>query len=371
MLRFIDLNYHYHAGFSHPAEVMHEHRLSTGYARHLRDKMEVIMVKHLNHTGNEVIEGIPCHFFKRTNRFWQIPFPTHRFIKSVNPDIIAVQGFIFPLQVLALRRAVGKHCRIIIQHHGEQPYRGIKKWIQRIACRRADAFVFTATGNAEEWISKNIIAPRATCTEILEAAPVMQPQPKTLSRTATGVQGSPAFLWVGRLLPGKDPLTVLRAFASYYTINTEARLYMIYQEADLLPQIQSFLSENPALQQAILLAGKVAPGDMPYWYSAADYFISGSHKEGSGYALLEAMTCGCIPVVTTIPSFTKITDHGRYGILWETGNSEDLARQLSQLNKIDRESYAQRILDYAAKELSAGSIAKKWMELCSLLQQQF
>ena len=45
---------------------------------------------------------------------------------------------------------------------------------------------------------------------------------------------------------------------------------------------------------------------MPNYYGAADVFVSGSHSEGSGYALIEAMSAGVVPVVTDIPSFRAI-----------------------------------------------------------------
>ena len=46
--------------------------------------------------------------------------------------------------------------------------------------------------------------------------------------------------------------------------------------------------------------------EMPNYYAAADVFVSGSHSEGSGYALIEAMSAGVVPVVTDIPSFRAI-----------------------------------------------------------------
>ena len=40
---------------------------------------------------------------------------------------------------------------------------------------------------------------------------------------------------------------------------------------------------------------------------ASDLFVLGSHREGSGYSLIEALACGLPPVVTDIPSF-RIAD---------------------------------------------------------------
>ena len=59
---------------------------------------------------------------------------------------------------------------------------------------------------------------------------------------------------------------------------------------------------------------------MPNYYSAADVFISGSHYEGSGYALIEAMSAGLVPIVTDIPSFRSIA--GDCGERWQPGDAE-------------------------------------------------
>eukprot|EP01041_Mallomonas_annulata_P019687 gene19687-39129_t len=45
---------------------------------------------------------------------------------------------------------------------------------------------------------------------------------------------------------------------------------------------------------------------MTGWYAAADVVLSTSRREGSGYALIEAMTEGCVPVVTGLPSHRSI-----------------------------------------------------------------
>jgi glycosyltransferase involved in cell wall biosynthesis len=58
-------------------------------------------------------------------------------------------------------------------------------------------------------------------------------------------------------------------------------------------------------------------------------FVSGSHAEGSGYALLEALACGLVPVVTDIPSFRALTGDGRIGRLWPCGDAAALAGALA------------------------------------------
>src|SRR3546814_7612096 len=61
---------------------------------------------------------------------------------------------------------------------------------------------------------------------------------------------------------------------------------------------------------------------------AADLFVSGSHAEGCGYSLLEALACGATPVVTDIPAFRALTGDGAIGRLWPPGDAVRLAEAL-------------------------------------------
>jgi glycosyltransferase involved in cell wall biosynthesis len=64
---------------------------------------------------------------------------------------------------------------------------------------------------------------------------------------------------------------------------------------------------------------------------AADLFVLGSHREGSGYSLIEALACGLPPVVTDIPSFRALTGGGAVGRLWPCGDAAALAEALQSL----------------------------------------
>ena len=74
---------------------------------------------------------------------------------------------------------------------------------------------------------------------------------------------------------------------------------------------------------------------MPNYYAAADVFVSGSHSEGSGYALIEAMSAGVVPVVTDIPSFRAIAGDGER---WAPGDAADFARALFKTCSSDLEA---------------------------------
>ena len=112
--------------------------------------------------------------------------------------------------------------------------------------------------------------------------------------------GSPAVISVGRLVDGKDPITALRAFLGFAAGAPGAELWWIYHDDRLEPRLLAELDVNPALASRVHLVGRVDRAAMGAWLSGADVFLSASRHEGSGYALIEAIRCGCTPVVSNI-----------------------------------------------------------------------
>jgi Glycosyltransferase len=365
-IKLLELNYHCHTEFNSPGEVIEKHRLSSGFIYFIYDWVNLVLVKHLNFTGSGVYNGIRYLFFKSKNRFWYIPFKTHKSIQHERPDVVLVQGFVFPLQVLFLRMKLGPACIILVQHHGEKPYSGLKFFIQRLADRTINAYLFTSLGNANEWLDKKVIASPDKCYEVLSASSNFKAKDKNSSKLSLKFYAEKNFLWVGRLQQKKDPVSVVKGFKTYLSIHPDAKLYMIFQTEELLAQINELI-QSATLKEAVVLVGKIEHEDLPTWYSAADYFISGSHSEGSGYALVEAMTCGCIPVVTDIPSFRQITADGQYGILYEAGNVTDLAKKLCSLHTLNNAEYALAIKKYSEDKFSYRAVARQLYELCNHL----
>lgn len=369
-MKFIHLNYYYHKEFKGPQQVIDKHKLASGFTDHLKHQLDLVSVKHLDYEGETIMEGIRYRFFKSLNHSWYIPFKTHRFIEREQPDVVLVEGFVFPLQVLFLRLKLGKKCLIIAQHHAELPWSGLRGFLQKLADRSIDAYIFTSLGNALPWLKKKIISQSWKCHEVLSASTSFRPINKVEAKRQLNMNGALNFLWVGLLTARKDPMTILRAFKKFISIKPEAKLYMIYQSGELLPVINEFLSGNMELQQSVILVGKIEHEELPLWYSASDFYISGSHNEGSGYALVEAMSCGCVPVVTDIPSFRKITRDGRFGFLFERGNPESLFEKLKALPFLSQQNLSSDITGFAEKELSFEAISNQLLLLYNQLRYQ-
>ena len=97
------------------------------------------------------------------------------------------------------------------------------------------------------------------------------------------------------------------------------------------------------------------------WFSAADGYVSGSHREGSGFALIESMSCGCVPIVTDIPSFRKIS--GKYGFLWRPGDAESLCAALDNAYRRIGAGTRADIIQFAQTEHSLETVAKDMLQI--------
>lgn len=255
-------------------------------------------------------------------RSWQVPRRTHAAALAAGPDVVHLQGQIFPLQTRALRRALPPPCALAVQHHAGDPPRptGPRGRLHLALARRglaaADGFLFTSEELAQPWREARVIAPTQPVYPVPEAstdlrAPVAPP-PR--------LRGEPALLWVGRLHPVKDPLTVLEGFARALPALPGAALTMVYGSAELLDAVRERVA-RPDLRGRVDLVGQVPHGELPRYYAAADLFVLGSLREGAGFALIEALACGLPPAVTAIPAFRAVTG-GAVGAHFAPGDAE-------------------------------------------------
>lgn len=363
-IRFIEINYYCHWEYDDPENVILKHYPSNLFAAELAKQAEVVLVKHMNYDGMLWQNNIIYRFFRRRNNFWSMPAAAHRFIAKQKPDVLLVQGLIFPLQVIRLRKKLGRNCIILLQHHGEVPFKR-KKIFQRMADRSVDGYLFSSLETANEWCRSGIIKDISKCFELPPASFAFNAKNKEHCRRMLGMMEEPVFLWVGRLNANKDPLTVLDGVEQYFSI-APGKLYMIYQENDLLKEVHRKVQLSPVLKERVLLVGKIEHQELETWYSAADYIISGSHHEGGSYALIEAIACGCVPVVTNIPASMAAIDKGRLGFFYERGSAEDLFRTLQSVKEEDRVVKSKACTTHFENEMSAPAVSRK---LQSIIQQ--
>jgi glycosyltransferase involved in cell wall biosynthesis len=285
---------------------------------------------------------------------------------SCSPDVAHVNGLVFPAQTWTLRRALDPACAIVVQSHSDGGAIGRATALRiggRVARRAADAFLFAADEHAAAWRRAGIIAADQPTYRVMPASSTLQPIARTAARDETGVAGSPAILWVGRLNANKDPLTALDGFARALGDRPDATLTMIYGTSELIDEVRHRVQQSSTLTDRVRLVGAVAHERMAAFYSAADLFLVGSHHEGSGYSLMEACACGAMPVVTDIPTFRLLTAGGSVGALWRAGDAADCARALVDVGRRDLDAERGRLADHFTRELSWDAVGRRAMEI--------
>lgn len=367
MLIMIDITFYANTEYADTAALLKAQHSSLNYVEHMKDRLRLEVIKHIGNKKTRVGEHPGFRFFPGKNGFFHIPFYTLRYVKKCDPDIVLVQGVIFPFQLMVMRGFLGKKAKIIAMHQADYPPHGLKKLFQKLADRCTDAYLFTSYGNAKEWLDTGMINNREKVYEVPATLTGFSKLNKETARRKLFMDGGPHYLWVGRLNANKDPMTILAGFEKYASVAPGAKLHMIYQWDELLPQVRAYIELHPVLQNTVLLHGYVAYDDLPVWYSAADFYISGSHREGGSAGLLEAMACGCIPIVTSIAPAMKVICNGKYGFYFEPGNVREFTGRLFASAVVNRQDFSGEIESHFTKEYSLAAVTERLFGICRKL----
>jgi glycosyltransferase involved in cell wall biosynthesis len=364
-MNFVFVSYNYNANCNSPEAWFKQVKFYVGSLESLSKKHTVHRIEQINYYGDSQHNGIQYHFINLRNKHTRFPIVIHRLVKELNPDVVVVHGLHNPLRVIQLHLLLNNKVKIIVQNHAEKPAVGIRKLLQKLADQYIDAYWFASRDMGMDWVAKGNLKSGHKIHEVMEVSSSFYPIDKVSAKARTGVQGKPVFLWVGRLNDNKDPLNVVKTFVEFVKACSTAKLYMIYHTGELLNDIKAILNKAGVPKSAINLVGKVPHEDLLYWYNSADFIISGSFYEGSGTAVCEAMSCGCVPLVTDIFSFRAITDNGDCGMLYEAGNQKELLSVLMQTQQMDLDEKRRKALKFFKDNLSFEAIAKR-MELSAI-----
>ncbi len=227
-----------------------------------------------------------------------------RRVADLHPDVVHIHGLGFTRLLVAIRRSIGGAVPILMQHHGEPPPGSLRSRVaQRITRRVVDGYLFTGGKvQAEPFVRAGVISEQARVYEVLESASHLDDSDDA---ALPPLSGSPCVLWVGRLIPSKDPVCAVRAMAVAHGLGSAAELHMLATDRSLETEVRAAIDAH-GVGDVVHLHPPVAHQAMAGWYRRADMYLSTSHREGSNYSLIEALGFGCAPVVTEIPSHAAI-----------------------------------------------------------------
>jgi glycosyltransferase involved in cell wall biosynthesis len=284
--------------------------------------------------------------------------PLIELLRGVRPDVLHVHGLDFPRPVLSLAAALPT-VPIILQDHASRPPRLWRRALQRRAFASVRGVAFCAAGQARPFREAGVLAAHTPVYAIPETTCRFEPGDRAAARRETGLDGDPAILWVGHLDANKDPLAVLEGLSAAVPVLDGARLHCCFGVAPLRAAVEARIASDPRLRGRVRLWGAVPHARIEQLMRAADLFVLGSHREGSGYALIEALACGLTPVVTDIPSFRALTGAGAVGRLWPCGDPEALAAALRAVAALPRDELRRAVRSHFERELSPAALGGK------------
>jgi glycosyltransferase involved in cell wall biosynthesis len=284
--------------------------------------------------------------------------PLIELLRGVRPDVLHVHGLDFPHPVRSLAAALPT-VPIVLQDHASRPPRLWRRALQRRAFASVAGVAFCAAGQAGPFREAGVLAAHTPVYAIPESTCRFGPGDRAAARRETGLDGDPAILWVGHLDANKDPLTVLEGLSAAVPALDGAQLHCCFGVAPLRAAVEARIASDPRLRGRVRLWGPVPHARIEQLMRAADLFVLGSHREGSGYALIEALACGLPPLVTDIPSFRALTAGGTLGGLWPAGDAAALAAALRAAAGWDRQQIRQKVRAYFERELSPAALGAK------------
>lgn len=283
-------------------------------------------------------------------------------VARMRPAVIHFHSLSLP-GCLASVRDVTPSAAIVVQDHSDHVPRRWGRSLTRRALAAVDGVMFTSRSQAAPWLAHNLLQRSVPVFEVCESSSTFSPGDRSAARAATGLHGDPCVLWIGRLTRQKDPLSVLDAVSCAVRELPSLELWCLYTEATLLPEVQARISADRTLGERVHLMGSVPHEQVELFCRAADLYISASHREGSGYSLIEALACGVTPIVTDIPPFRAITGEAAVGAIVPLGDSGAMARSLVGLAALDRGELRQKTLAHFERFLSFDVLGQRLCEV--------
>jgi glycosyltransferase involved in cell wall biosynthesis len=107
---------------------------------------------------------------------------------------------------------------------------------------------------------------------------------------------------------------IIEAFSLFYT-NNNTDWKLVIAATGTETETLKIKAAELNLEHAIEFVGWIQKEDNEQWYSKAKIWVSIPESDATSISLLEAMACGCIPVVSDLPANREWIQSGLNGII--------------------------------------------------------
>lgn len=262
------------------------------------------------------------------------------------PEIVHVQG-IGPALVTPLLRLLG--LRVVVTHHGEDYNREKWGWAARTVLRAGEAFGMRFAHKRiviSRSIEKLIATKYGKSCEVIPNGVVFSDLPSGKDRVLDlGLEPGRYVLTVGRLVPEKRQLDLLRAFSD---AALDGWKLVIVGRIDHKNKYADLLASEASVRENVVMAGFQGGESLRQLYAHAGLFVLPSSHEGLPIVLLEALSYGLPVLVSDIPSNLEVVSDPTQ--VFRLGDIQELSTKIAvvtnvKLNQAQRETLRRDCFD--------------------------
>ncbi|HSY98651.1 MAG TPA: glycosyltransferase [Terriglobales bacterium] len=288
--------------------------------------------------------GVPVYSFGKTTGF------SLRLIRDLasrlrldRPDVLHAHNALVLHYAVAAARLARVPVVVNTRHGGNSNWDPHCERIWRHAVRWIDSLVFVSEGVREFYVTRDRLSRRNTSV-IYNGIDVG----KFASRPAHPTPALPTFRVgsVGRLVPAKDHVTLIRSFAIVSAAMPAAELHILGDGPCRATISQT--AESLGITNRVFLHG--ASLDVPGFLSTLDLFVLSSIDEGLPISLMEALAAGLPVVSTRLPGLTELAPENIVAGYCTPGHPELLAEEiLRAANRLDLPALGEAARRWAQK----------------------
>ncbi|MES2515731.1 MAG: glycosyltransferase family 4 protein [Bacteroidota bacterium] len=311
---------HFHPShYSDKLDFIKEQLSSLSYKTELGKTCAVHYLLNNNLEFNEQYESI--QLISRKLSRWAFLILAVQYIKTNKCKYVIIHGLDYFLEAVFIKWFSGS--KVIIQHHAEKTYLRKKARLMPWADKWIDAYFFNGKNVALPFIQKKCIASISKVYEVVEGSSNFKLQ--SAKKTGSFKQ----LVFIGRLNPNKNLMTLLKAILILKTMRSDFHLSVYYTSTELEKELKIYCKQN-GITDTITFKGSVPKSEIESALNRSDIFVSCSLYEGSGYSLIEALACGTFPVVSHIPAFDFILENLIDKEQFEPISETELAHKLNK-----------------------------------------
>ena len=236
--------------------------------------------------------------------------------------------------------------------------RTILKWIKKLSYPYANKIIAISNGVKHSLVKDIGVDPeKITVVYNPSSDPNIIKFSKEFVPEEFSKSNIPTLISIGRLVPQKDYMTLLKAFNA--SLNFFKSRLIIIGEGQERSLIEKYIKDNKMDNQIILLGYQSNPWK---YLTNSDLFILSSKWEGFGNVIVEAMLLG-IPVISSdCPSGpSEILEQGKLGDLFNVGDHARLATLIEEkLNNINQSKVKADLAQKASSRYSIKIISKQY-----------